>query len=64
MTKIFSFNNTWVAGNKLGILIGIFSPPWGLYYGALPHTPFKKLFEKSFLKIFKNFQKSFKWGVG
>jgi hypothetical protein len=23
--------------------------------GALPRTPFKKLFEKSFLKIFKNF---------
>jgi hypothetical protein len=23
--------------------------------GALPQTPFKKLFEKSFLKVFKNF---------
>ena len=27
---------------------------------ALPHTPFKELFEKSSLKIFKNFQQV-KW---
>ena len=28
-----------------------------MYIGALPHTPLKKLFEKSFLRIFKNFEK-------
>ena len=28
-----------------------------MFYGALPQTPLKKLFEKSFLRIFKNFEK-------
>jgi hypothetical protein len=27
------------------------------FFGALPQTPFKKLLERSFLKIFKNFYK-------